>query len=440
VSIIGVETVQHGKVVAVRTRVIASTLAATALAGAFTACGSSDSKGGGPVAINVWAGTQPGGSFQEAAKQCSADSGGRYRITFNALANNPDAQRQALVRRLAAKDKSIDIVGMDVVWTAEFAEAGWIKAFPRETADKIREGMLEGPIETATYEKQLFGAPGNSNTQLLWYRKDLVKGEPAKTWTGLIKQASELEEGGRLEIAGAAAENTTVWFNALVESGGGSVLSGPRTPRFDAAVQNAVKIIGQLATSKAADPSLAQQKEDQNRLAFQSGQAAFMVNWPFVYPSIKGAAEDGDAAAKKVFDNLGWLPYPRVAEDKESKGPIGGFNWGVSSYSAHEQEAFDAAACLASEKSQRTYLAKDALAPTISAIYDDPKTLEEFPFYGLIREGLEGGGPRPSTPAYSDVSLAIYSTLSPPRNAAKPGALEELRKNLKTALSADGVL
>lgn len=420
-------------------RVIAGSLTAALAALALGACGSSDDSGG-PVAINMWAGTQPGGSFQEAAKRCSDASDGRYRITFNALANNPDAQRQALVRRLAAQDKSIDIVGMDVVWTAEFAEAGWIKAFPQETADRVTEGMLEGPVQTATYEDKLYGAPGNSNTQLLWYRKDLVDGDPAATWSALIKQAGELEEGGRLEIAGAAAENTTVWFNALVESGGGQVLSGPRTPNFDAPVEEAVRIIGELAESPAADPSLAQQKEDQNRLAFQSGEAAFMVNWPFVYPSIKGAAEEGDATAKKVLDNLGWMPYPRVTEDQAAKGPIGGFNWGVSSYSENPDEAFDAAACLASRESQEIYLELDGVAPTIDAIYDEESTKEIYPFYELIREGLETGGPRPVTPAYSDVSLAIYSTLSPPANAAKPGAIEDLKKNLEKALSPDGVL
>jgi multiple sugar transport system substrate-binding protein len=29
-----------------------------------------------------------------------------------------------LVHRLAAADPDIDIIGMDVIWTAEFAEAG----------------------------------------------------------------------------------------------------------------------------------------------------------------------------------------------------------------------------------------------------------------------------------------------------------------------------
>jgi multiple sugar transport system substrate-binding protein len=419
-------------------RLVTASLSTVIVVLALAACGGSSSSGK-TATINVWAGTQPGGSFQEAAKQCSASSNGAYTIKFNALANNPDAQRQSLVRRLAAKDSSIDIVGMDVVWTAEFAEAGWIKPFPTAVADRVRTGMLQGPVQTATYKGRLYGAPGNSNTQLLWYRKDLVS-RPADTWDGLIKQASALPKAGRFEIAGAAAENTTVWFNALVASAGGKILSGPRTPNFGPPVQEAVRVMGELADSKAADPSLAQQKEDQNRLAFQSGQAAFMVNWPFVYPSIKTAAEGGDKTAKQVLDNLGWMPYPRVNANEPAKGPIGGFNWGVSSYGKHKAQAFAAAACLASARSQKIYLDKDGLAPTISAIYDDKKTQGIYPFYGLIRKGLETGAPRPSTPAYSDVSLAIYSTLSPTSNAAKPNALDELRKNIKTALSPKGVL
>src|ERR671934_197687 len=80
-------------------------------------------------------------------------AGGRYKIVFNALSNDADQQRQALVRRLAAKDSSIDIAGMDVVWTAEFAEAGWIKPWPAAEAAKIKQGTLAGPLRTATYKR-----------------------------------------------------------------------------------------------------------------------------------------------------------------------------------------------------------------------------------------------------------------------------------------------
>ena len=84
-------------------------------------------------------------------------------------------------------------MGMDVIWTAEFAEAKWIKAWPERFARQLRAGTLKGPLATATYKGRVYAAPANTNTQLLWYRKDLVK-NPADTWEGLIKQAINKKE------------------------------------------------------------------------------------------------------------------------------------------------------------------------------------------------------------------------------------------------------
>src|SRR3954447_66419 len=108
-------------------RVSAAALAAAVLC-AIAGCGGGGSSSGGTATINLWVFNEPSGAFTTAAKKCSQASNGKYKIVFNALSNDADQQRQALVRRLAAKDSSIDIAGMDVVWTSEFAEAGWIKA------------------------------------------------------------------------------------------------------------------------------------------------------------------------------------------------------------------------------------------------------------------------------------------------------------------------
>jgi multiple sugar transport system substrate-binding protein len=168
-----------------RAALLATAACLTAMA--LASCGGSGSKNG-RATINLWVFQEPSGSFTDAAKRCSDASGGRYQIKFNALSNDADQQRQSLVRRLAAKDSSIDIAGMDVVWTAEFAEAGWIKPWPAAEAAKVRQGTLPGPLKTATYKGRLWAAPANTNTQLLWYRKDLVS-NPANTWAGLIAQA-----------------------------------------------------------------------------------------------------------------------------------------------------------------------------------------------------------------------------------------------------------
>ena len=58
---------------------------------------------------------EPSGSFAAAAAHCSKASGGAYDIKIQELPAAADAQREQLVRRSAAKDSSLDILGLDVV-------------------------------------------------------------------------------------------------------------------------------------------------------------------------------------------------------------------------------------------------------------------------------------------------------------------------------------
>jgi multiple sugar transport system substrate-binding protein len=412
-------------------RVVAIVTCLCACLFGLAACGSDSSSKGGRANINLWVFNEPSGAFTEAAKSCSDASNGRYKITFNALSNDADAQRQSLVRRLAAKDDSIDILGMDVVWTAEFAEAKWIKQWQGADAAKIRNGTLKGPLQTATYKGKLWAAPANTNTQLLWYRKDLVK-NPATTWDGLIDQAEKLPKGGRIEIQGAQYEGVTVWFNSLVASGGGTIVEGSKVTLGQPG-QKAAEIMHRLGTSKAADPSLSAAKEDQTRIAFESGGAAFQINYPFIYPSAKGANP-------KLFKQIGWKPYPAVENGKPAKAPIGGINWGVGAYTKHPKEAFEAAACMRNEKNQRGAAIKGGLPPTLASLYDDKKFQKDYPFADLIRKQVDSGAVRPQTPAYADVSLAIAKTVSPPSTIKVNGFVKDLQDKLKNALQSKGLI
>ena len=202
----------------------------------------------------------------------------------------------------------MDILGLDVTWEAEFAEAGWILPWTGTFKQQAEAGTLKVPLQTATWKGKLYAVPYNSNTQLLWYRSDLVK-TPPKTWDQMISDAEQLAKQGKphlIEIQGAQYEGTTVWFNTMVSSAGGSILTpnGQHASLGSPAV-DALKIMKRLATSPAADPSLPVQMEDQNRLAMESGAAAFELNYPFVYPSMKADKPD-------LFKHFKWALYPSV--------------------------------------------------------------------------------------------------------------------------------
>jgi len=400
-------------------------------------CGSSGS--GGTVTLNWFVATQPGGTIEQVAKDCSKASGGRYTIDVQLLPTDASQQREQLVRRLAAKDSTVDLIGMDVIWTGEFANAGWISPFPEPEATEVTKDVFPSVVDTASFEKKVYGAPFNSNTQLLWYRKDLVKKAP-ETWDQMIKEADKLASQGKpalIQVQANKYEGFTVWFNALVESAGGTILSGPTTVSLpEMPTEDALKVMGSLAASAGAAPNISTSDEDTARLGFEDGSSAFMLNYTFAYASAEANAPD-------VFKNMGFARYPRVVASKPSKPPLGGFNIGVGAYSTHQDLAFDAAACIGSDKSELTATALDGLPPSREHLYTDKVVTKAYPgFSQLVKESIDAAGPRPLTPAYQDVSLAIQDTLQPPDRidpSDVTSLYDELKSRLEDAVNGKGL-
>jgi multiple sugar transport system substrate-binding protein len=409
--------------------------AVLALVPLLVACGG----GGASNTVNWYVFKEPGGAYDQAAATCSQAAGGRYTIKIQPLPTSADTQREQLVRRLAAKDSSVDILGMDVIWTGEFAEAGWIKPFTPDQSSQISQGVLAGPLQTATYKGQLYAAPFTSNTQLLWYRKDRVP-TPPQTWDEMIDTATKLtQQTGQpnyVEVQGNRYEGYTVWFNALLASAGGSVLapgSGTQVSLEQQPTERALEVIKKLASSPAADPSISTATEDSTRLAFQSGKATFMINYPFVYPSAQKDAPD-------VAKNMAWAPYPAVNPGEPAKPPLGGINLGIGAYSKHPDLAYDAVRCLISEDNQVVAAVKGGLPPTLDAAYDRPELKSSYPFGDLLRESLRNAAPRPVAPAYNDISLAIQRTIHPPRSVDPPKTASALRSLVQKAVKGQALL
>jgi multiple sugar transport system substrate-binding protein len=412
-------------------------LAVALTLGLFAAAGCGGSDDSGATNLKYYTGLDPGGTNVKAAKECGAASGGKYTIELVPLANNADASRELLVRRLAAEDSDIDLINMDTIWTPEFAEAGWLRELTgAEKADAL-DDVLEGPADSVDWEGKTYAVPLNTNAQLLWYRKDLVS-NPPETWDEMIAMAKELPAAeGLIQEQGNRYEGYVVWFNNLVASAGGTIVNEQGEPSLDEASVKAAQIIRDTATSGRADPSLSTNQEDQARFAFEEGRGAFMLNWPFVYATTRAAAETSPVA-KKVFDNLGWARWPGVEKGKPSRVSIGGANIGISVYGRNPDQATQAALCMTQRKYQDEEAIVEGLPPVMSASYDDPKVREAYPFADLLREQLEDSVPRPKTPNYSDVTLAIQATLHPPASVSPQSAIDKLRDRLNTL--ADGGL
>jgi len=400
-------------------------------------CGGGDG-GGGATTLNWFVQIQPGGSFQEVAKRCEQESKGRYEINLELLPTDASQAREQLVRRLGAKDSTIDVLGMDVVWTAEFANAGWLSEFPAQEGRQVTKGVFDSVVDTATFENKLYGAPFNSNTQLLWYRTDEIKKAPT-TWDQMIDEAENIgPDGGLIQVQANQYEGFTAWFNALLESAGGHILSGPETVDLpEGPTDEALEVMGTLGNSSVAAPDIDTSTEDTARLGFEAGASAFMVNYTFAYASAQANAPD-------VAKNMGFAPYPRVVENHPSRPPLGGFNLGVSAYSDNTDLAFEAAACMSGPDSQLTATELDGLPPSNEALYKDKVVKKAYPgFADLVQRSIDNAGPRPATPAYQDVSLAIQRSLHPPSSIDPndvTSSYDELRSDLEDAVKREGLL
>ncbi len=389
-------------------------LAATLLAG----CADSS----GPPILTWYAMPDNGGAATR-AEECAAASGGAYRVNIETLPANATGQREQMVRRLAARDSSIDVVSVDVVFTAEFANAGFLRPFTPEETTRLTAGMLPAPVETGMWDDTLYAAPFKSNAQLLWFRKSVAAAagvDPTSenfTWDEMLKAA--VAQGKKIGEQGARYEGYMVWINALVLSGGGEILQNAdagrdATPTLDSpAGLKAAEIVGNLARSTAAPADLSNAQEENARATFQTDDGGFLLNWPYTLAAARGAAEEG-TLDQAVVDDIGWARYPRVFADQPSAPPLGGANLGVGAYSRHQDLAAQLIECVNALPKATQYMIDEGEPSPYAASYDDPEVRSEYDNADLIRESIADGGPRPLTPFYVDVAGAIIQTWHPP--------------------------
>jgi multiple sugar transport system substrate-binding protein len=405
-------------------RGIAGAAALLVTAGALAACGGGNS---GSTPTLTWYINPDSGGQAEIASRCSDDSDGAYTIEVSVLPRNSDAQREQLVRRLAAEDESIDLMSLDVPFAPELAQAGFLAPVPSDVASEVSEGVVQGSLESATWDDELVAIPFWANTQLLWYRKSVAEAagldmtQPV-TWDQLVEAAQGQDK--ILSAQGRRAESLTVWLNALIESAGGHIIEknstdpdqiqlGLDTP----AGERAAEVMHDVAVSGVVGPAFSTSSEDTSASQFESPDAGFMVNWPFVWAQANTKVEAG-TLEQSVPDDYGWALYPRVDEDTPSAPPLGGINLGVSKFSRYVDQAYDATTCITSDENQAYYMNTNGNPASSAAVYDDPEVQEAYPMADTIRESLEAAAPRPLTPYYSEVTGGLQREYHPPASVS----------------------
>jgi multiple sugar transport system substrate-binding protein len=347
------------------------------------------------------------------------------KVTVNLveLPESADLQRTELVQRLRAESDECDVLGMDVIWTAEFAAQNWLQD-TSAIIDPRKADFIESTLSTAEYEGKYWAVPYHTNAGFLYYRKDEVKQAP-ETWEDVYAAAGK---GNGIVYQGFRYEGLTVNFLELLYSGGGTVLSedGKSVEVNSPEAEQALAFMADGIQNGDAPEAVTTYKEEESRRAFESGNATFMRNWPYAYSLGK------ESKIANKFD-IGTFPS---FEGGEPASVLGGVNLAISAFAKNPDGAAAFIDFATSEQNQKVDFLESANPPTFAAVYDDPEIQKEFPFASDLKAAVEQGQSRPVSPVYSQVSEAIYNNVHDAlQGKAEPkAALETMSSQIEKAL------
>lgn len=372
--------------------------------------GGDDGEGGGEL---TWAlggsEAQPGGVHQKVAKLWS-EKNPDTPITIEVLPDEADQQREQQALELQSESPGFDVLGVDVIWTGEYSENGWVESLEDVRGD-IEEGSLPGAFQSAVWGGELWAAPYNSNAGFLYYRTDLVD-KPPTTWQELCQVAIEVgqrEDIGGFIGQGARYEGFVVNWLEYYWSGGGELYNEDQSEvTFDADLAaQTTQFLAQAKDSGCLAPGFNTAREEEARNEFQSGNAVFMRNWPYAYGLIK------DDAQSPIKDDFDIAPLPTMTGEGTISA-LGGFNNAVSAFSDNKDAAKEFVVWAATDPEVQTMLATEAsVPPTLASVYEE---LGDDPVMALLGKVLPDAKPRPPAPQWNEISVEMQRSLFPAYN------------------------
>ncbi|MES1022279.1 ABC transporter substrate-binding protein [Gloeocapsa sp. BRSZ] len=365
-------------------------------------------------------------------------------VTLNLLMTAPDAQpwQQGIVKDFEAKNPDIriniiegpnatnlledlytsafilgdspyDLVNMDVIWTPKFAAAGWLMDLTDRMSPEELEAFSDADVEGSRYEGRLYRIPMRSDVGMLYYRTDLLEQaglQPPETFAELIQASQTLQQKDLINWGyvwqGRQYEGLVAMFIEVLEGFGGFWVN-PETLEVGLDRPETVQAINFLKDTVAqgiSPPGVTTYQEEETRRFFQSGQAAFLRNWPYVWPL---AQEEGSPIEGRIAIK------PMVATPGRNGGAcLGGWGLGISATTRHPEEAWRAIQFFTSEEAQKNFVLNAGFVPSRRSLFTDPEIVAEYPHYPQLLEVVQQAVLRPPIAQYAQASDILQRYLS----------------------------
>lgn len=344
-------------------------------------------------------------------------------MTADFMAANPDIKvNLEFVPYEGLRDKTLlsqgagtgyDVVLFDVIWPAEYAENKvLIDVTDRISAD-MKEKIMPGAWTTVDYKGHAYGMPWILDTKYLFYNTEMLEkagiAAPPKTWDELLEQAKAIKDKGIVEFpivwSWAQAEAVICDYTMLLASYGGQFLSDDGKPAFQSG--GGVQALDYMVKSMEAgltNPNSKEYLEEDVRRVFSSGQAAFALNWTYMYNLAN------DPKESKIAGKVGVVPGPGVSGKLEASAVNGSMGLGITAASQHPDEAWKYILAMTSQETQAKYA--QLSLPIWSAWYENPGVgKDQENLINAAKVGLAAMYPRPTTPKYQELSTALQQAI-----------------------------
>lgn len=323
-----------------------------------------------------------------------------------------EALYDKIVASKAAGGSGYDVVLFDVIWPAAFARDNVLVDVTDRLKSIDKSKIFDGAWATVKYEDKYYGMPWILDTKYLFYNTDMLAkagiASPPKTWDELTQDAKIIKDKGIVQYpivwSWSQAEAVICDYVTLAAGYGGSLYEGGK-PAFDKGGSlEAVRYMVGSIKDGVSNPNSKEYLEEDVRKVFSAGDAAFALNWTYMY------AKANDPAESKVVGKVGVEPAPGVTGKSEASAMNGSMALGVTSGSTHPDLAWNYVAYLTSQPVQNKYA--QLSLPIWKSSYDDPAvTKGQEPLVAAAKTSIAIMTPRPTVPNYQEVSTILQTQI-----------------------------
>ncbi|KAA8608903.1 ABC transporter substrate-binding protein [Salipiger aestuarii] len=301
-----------------------------------------------------------------------------------------------------------DVVLFDVIWPAEYARNGVLVDVSDKITDEMTSGILPGAWTTVDFDGASYGLPWILDTKYLFYNKEMLAeagvDAPPATWDDLRAAAQKVKDAGLVEypiaMSWAQAEAAVCDYTTLLSAYGGDFITDGQPAFQTGGGLEALEYMTASIEDGLTNPNSREFLEEDVRAVFQNGDAAFALNWTYMY-NLANTGEDSAVAGK-----VGVVAAPGVSGVSEHSAVNGSMGLGITSTSEHPDEAWDYIVHMTSQPVQNAY-ARLSL-PIWASSYSDPAVTEgQEELIEAAGKGLAVMYPRPMTANYQEMSMAL---------------------------------